>query len=90
MSNLEYKFLQIIKGVDVVGRTHYLRALALPEHLLPSSLKRTAEGIQVSDECEGRLLVSMQSVKSKSDSVETMEISNKSLSENTSLNINSK
>lgn len=43
---------KIIKGVDVVGRTHYLRALALPEHLLPSSLKRTAEGIQVSDECE--------------------------------------
>ena len=67
MSNLQYKFLQIMKGVDVVGRTQFLRALGLPEHLLPASLKRIARGMKVSDECEGKLIIITQIIKLKED-----------------------
>lgn len=56
-----------MKGVDVVGRTQFLRALGLPEHLLPASLKRIARGMKVSDECEGKLIIITQIIKLKED-----------------------
>ena len=69
MSNLQHKFLQIMKGADVVGRTQprLLRALGLPKHLLPASLKLIAQGIQASDECFGKIIIITQLIKLKAD-----------------------
>ena len=57
-----------MKGVDVIGRTQFLRALGLPEHFLPDSLKRIAQGIQASDKCEGRFIIITQLSKLKAGS----------------------
>ena len=54
-----------MKCVDVIGRTQFLRALGLPEHFLPDSLKRIAQGIQASDKCEGRFIIITQLSKLK-------------------------
>ena len=81
MSNLQHKFLQIIKGAGVVGRTQHrlLRALGVPKHLLPASLKLIAQGIQASDECFGKITIITQLIKLMQ--IETVEITNQSLSE---------
>ena len=54
-----------MKGLDVIGRTQFLRALGLPEHFWPDSLKRIAQGIQASDKCEGRFIIITQLSKLK-------------------------
>lgn len=56
-----------MKGVDVIGRTQFLRALGLPEHFVPDSLKRIAQGIQASVKCEGRLIIISQLSNLKAD-----------------------
>ena len=56
-----------MKRVDFIGRTQFLRPLGLPEHFLPDSLKRIAQGIQASDKCEGRLIIITQLSKLKAD-----------------------
>ena len=58
-----------MKGADVVGRTQpqLLRALELPKHLWPASLKLIAQGIQASDECLGKLIIITQLIKLKAD-----------------------
>ena len=56
-----------MKGVDVIGRTQFLRSLGLLENFLPDSLKRIAQGIQASDKCEGRLIIVTQLGKLKAD-----------------------
>lgn len=69
MSNLQHKFLQIMKGANVVGRTQpqLLRTLGLPKHLLPASLKLIAQGIQASDECFNKITIITKLIKLKAD-----------------------
>ena len=69
MSTLQHKFLQIMKGADVVGTTQFrlLRALRLPKHLLPASLKLIAQGLQASDKCFGKITIITQLIKLKAD-----------------------
>ena len=58
-----------MRGADVVGRTQprLLRALGLPKHLLPASLKLIAQGIQASHKCFSKIIIITQLIKLKAD-----------------------
>ena len=42
------QFLQIVRGLDAIGKTEFLRALRIPEKFAPASLRRIALGNQAS------------------------------------------
>ena len=46
-------FSQIVKGIDVIGKTEFIRALGIPEQFVPAPLRRIVHGNVTSEETAG-------------------------------------
>ena len=53
VTNLQHKFLQIMKGVDVIDRT---QGIGATQPFFARIVKWIGQGIQAPDKCEGRLV----------------------------------